>query len=205
MPGILSLASHLVTNPTLSLPITTNRIMEPLSSPTIRIALIGAGLIGPRHARTVVKNTDTELVAIVDPAPGGATLATDLGVPHFKTVAELLQSPGKPDAAIICTPNHTHVAISKELASGGVSLLIEKPVSTDIDSGEDLLRHLSLTGVVALVGHHRRFNPYMVAAKQIVDSGALGRTVAISGLWALYKPLDYFSPPRTGAKERRGV
>jgi predicted dehydrogenase len=46
-----------------------------------------------------------------------------------------------------------------------------------------------------LVGHHRRFNRYVLATKQLLSSNSLGRTVAVSGLWALYKPPEYFNPP----------
>ncbi|KAL6849457.1 hypothetical protein ACO1O0_008997 [Amphichorda felina] len=175
-----------------------------MDSPKLRIAVIGAGLIGPRHAQTVAGSKDAELIAIADPAPSGADLAAKLGVSHFKSVADLIQSPQKPDAAIICTPNHTHVPVAKELSSAGVHVLIEKPFSTDLESGQDLLAHLKTTGVQALVGHHRRFNPYMVAAKKIVSSGRLGRIVAINGLWTLHKPLEYFGAPTEWRREKTG-
>lgn len=75
------------------------------SDKRIRFAVIGAGLIGPRHAQTVMENPDTELVAIVDPLESNATLARDLDIAHYQSVTDLLASPAKPDAAIICTPN----------------------------------------------------------------------------------------------------
>jgi predicted dehydrogenase len=167
----------------------------------LSFAVIGAGLIGPRHARTIAGSSSARIVAIVDPAPAGASLATELNVAHYKSVAELLQSGDKPDAAIICTPNHTHVPVSRELSSGGVHILIEKPFSTDIASGESLLEHLKSTNVKTLVGHHRRFNPYMVRTKQIVSSGRLGDIIAVNGLWTTCKPLDYFDTP---AEWKRG-
>lgn len=176
-------------------------VQDLMSSPRLRIAIIGAGLIGPRHAQTVVTNPCTELIAIVDPLQGGADLAARLKTVHCRTVADLLASEHKPDAAIICTPNHTHVPLAKELSSGGVHVLIEKPFSADIASGRDLLQHLETTGIKALVGHHRRFNPYMVAAKQIISSGSLGTVLAISGIWATFKPPEYFDSP---AEWRRG-
>lgn len=163
-----------------------------MPSPKIKVAVIGAGLIGPRHARTVASSSETSLVAIVDPAPAGASLAVELKVPHYKSISEMLQSSDTPEAAVICTPNHTHVPISRELSTAGVHILIEKPFSTDIPSGRELLEHLRKSEVKALVGHHRRFNPYMVEAKRIVSSGTLGRIISMSGLWTLYKPMDYF-------------
>lgn len=44
-----------------------------------------------------------------------------------------------------------------------------------------------------LIGHHRRFNPYVVAAKNLIPS--LGRLIAVNGLWTTYKPPAYFDPP----------
>ncbi|CAG1963054.1 unnamed protein product [Fusarium graminearum] len=175
-----------------------------MSSSKVRIAVIGAGAIGPRHARTVANSSVAILSAIVDPAPSGAQLATELNVPHYLSIPDLLQSPDKPDAAIISTPNFTHVALSKELSSGGIHILIEKPFSTDVTSGKELVRHLEGTGVKALVGHHRRFNPYMVATKKILSSGSLGQIIAVNGLWTLYKPPEYFDAPAEWRRDNTG-
>ncbi|KAK7427264.1 hypothetical protein QQZ08_006200 [Neonectria magnoliae] len=172
--------------------------------PKVKVAVIGVGLIGPRHARTVLQSTEADLVAVVDLMPRGKVLADELGTHYYKSVTELLESPNKPDAAIICTPNHTHVPITKELSAGGVHVLIEKPFCTDIASGKALLEHLKDTKVKAIVGHHRRFNPYMVKAKEIVSSGSLGNIVAVNGIWATFKPLDYFDPPTDWRRNKTG-
>jgi predicted dehydrogenase len=50
----------------------------------------------------------------------------------------------KPDAAIVCTPNHTHVAVSKELLDNGINVLVEKPISTDVGSGKELVSRKSM-------------------------------------------------------------
>lgn len=86
-------------------------------------------------------------------------------VAHYRSAQELIASPHKPDAAIVCAPNHTHVTLAKELSAAGVHILVENPVSVDIASGRGLIEFLKDTQVKALVGHHRRFNPYVVAAK----------------------------------------
>jgi predicted dehydrogenase len=57
------------------------------------------------------------------------------------------------------------------------------------------VQHAANKNLHLLVGHHRRFNRYVLATKRLLSSSSLGRTVAISGLWALYKPLEYFNPP----------
>ncbi|KAJ5802671.1 uncharacterized protein N7503_005121 [Penicillium pulvis] len=165
---------------------------------SIKVAIIGAGLIGPRHAQSVLSNPSTELVGLVDPAATGASTAAELKTNYFPSVSALLSSPNKPDAAIVCTPNHTHVPVAKELLAGGVHVLLEKPFSETLETGRSLLEfakaperaHLKL-----LVGHHRRFNPYTRATKSVLDSGSLGRPIAVNGLWTIYKPATYFEAP----------
>ncbi|KAJ6036388.1 hypothetical protein N7540_000667 [Penicillium herquei] len=165
---------------------------------SLKVAIIGAGLIGPRHAQSVISNPSTELVGLVDPLPTGEATAADLKTNYYPTIAALLASSHKPDAAIVCTPNHTHVPITKELLAGGVHVLLEKPFSDTLETGRSLLEfahapdnaHLKL-----LVGHHRRFNPYVRATKSVLDSGSLGNVIAVNGLWTIYKPASYFKSP----------
>ncbi|KAF2019744.1 NAD(P)-binding protein [Aaosphaeria arxii CBS 175.79] len=165
-----------------------------MSSPgTIRVAIIGTGLIGPRHAEAVVKEPETDLVCIVDPNPAAASVAQRFDCPLFGSVQEMLASDSKPDAALVCTPNHTHVSVSKQLLEGGVHVLCEKPISIDVASGQDLIRCAHKNNRRLLIGHHRRFNKYVRAAKQAIPS--LGRLVAVNGLWTLYKPLSYYDSP----------
>lgn len=176
---------------------------------SIKVAIVGAGLIGPRHAQSVFSNSSTELVGLVDPAPTGEATASQLKTNYFSSVAALLDSPHRPDAAIVCTPNNTHVPIAKEFLAAGVPVLLEKPVSDTLETGRSLLEfskfheqaHLKL-----LVGHHRRFNPYVRATKAVLESGSLGRPIAVNGLWTLYKPDAYFAPPGDwrGSRTRGG-
>ena len=161
----------------------------------IRIAVVGVGLIGPRHCQTVLASPDAELVAVVDPLPQSADYASSIGTNYYSSIKDLNASPHKPDAAIVCTPNHTHVSVAKELISAGIHVLVEKPISIDIESGRDLIACAEEADVKLLVGHHRRFNPYVVAAKQELLSGSLGRMIAVSGLWTTFKPMEYFDPP----------
>jgi predicted dehydrogenase len=169
------------------------------SLPKVTIAIIGGGLIGPRHAQSVIKNPSTTLVALVDPAPHGAQVAAELNTNHYASVEALIRSPHKPQAAIICTPNATHVPIAKELATAGIDILVEKPMSTNIPSGRELIAHAKACHVKLLIGHHRRFNSYISLTKSILTSPdphtSLGRIIAISGLWTAHKPPSYFAPP----------
>lgn len=172
--------------------------------PPVRIAVIGAGIIGPRHAQSVQANPSAELVGFVDLDPHAKDVAESMGTNYYDSLVTLLEK-DKPDAAIICTPSNTHVSIAKTLLSAKVHVLVEKPIATDIPSGLSLLRlHASLgpDGAHMLVGHHRRFNPYVWRAKEIVDSGALGNIVAVNGLWAAFKPGSYFDDPTEWRRQK---
>lgn len=183
----------------------------------LKIAIIGAGLIGPRHAQAAISNSSTELVALVDPAPSGPAMAARFHTRYFPSISAMLAAAAaaasdddesnftKPDAAIVCTPNDTHVPVAKDLLSAGIHVLVEKPLSTSVASGLSLLRHAAKpehSHLKLLVGHHRRFNPYVVKTKELVESGSLGRIIAVNGLWTLYKPPEYFVPPTEWRRSR---
>ena len=107
----------------------------------VKIVIIGAGLIGPRHAESVVKCPDALLYAFVDPSPQAEAVAQRFNVPLYRDIDELLLAAGRtgdhdndknnnfPDAAIVCSPNATHVPLSKQLLAAGIHVLVEKPCS----------------------------------------------------------------------------
>jgi len=161
----------------------------------ITIAIIGAGLIGPRHAQSVVDCADAVLTGFVDPNPQADAIVESFAVPCYRSVELLLASGNAPDAAIVCTPNHTHVDISEKLLHVGLHVLVEKPVSTDVRSGAMLSEAIKASGRQLLVGHHRRFNPYVVVTKKALTEGAIGQPIAVSVLWTLCKPEFYFEAP----------
>lgn len=105
----------------------------------VKLAIIGAGLIGPRHAEAVIRDVNAELLCIVDPNPAAKAVAERFGCDYYVTIQEMLAS-AQPDGALVCTPNHIHVASSKELLKGGVHVLCEKPISIDSETGQELVR-----------------------------------------------------------------
>ncbi|KAK0111499.1 hypothetical protein ONS95_001854 [Cadophora gregata] len=163
------------------------------TSPKINIIIIGGGLIGPRHAQSIISNPSTHLLALIDPAPHGPETASSLSTHHFPSIASLFSSSlPRPAAAIICTPNKTHVPIALELIAAGIDILVEKPISTSIPEGLELIAAAEKKGVKVLAGHHRRFNPYLLAAKKALDENSLGQVVAVQGTWCLRKPAAYY-------------
>lgn len=181
-----------------------------IASTPLQIVIIGAGLIGPRHAKHVKSNPDTELYGIIDPMPSGESASKELGTNYFRSITDMIQYAKDeniqiPDGAIVCTPNHTHVKISAELASYGIHLLVEKPLSSDVSESKALKNYCKKMNVQLLVGHHRRFNPFIIETKKNLDK--VGDIIAVQGTWTLRKPYNYFqaSPWRSDSKTGGGV
>lgn len=157
----------------------------------VRIAIAGAGLIGRRHAEAIAAVPGAELHSIVDPSDAGRAYAKSIGAEWHASLAVLFEA-GKPDGVILATPNQLHVDHGLECVAAGVPALIEKPLATDLQSGGTLVAAGERAGVPLLVGHHRRHNPLIAAAKKQIADGLLGTLVAVHGMFWLMKPDDYF-------------
>jgi predicted dehydrogenase len=157
----------------------------------VRLAVMGAGLIGRRHIQHIRAEPGTELVAVVDPTEAGREAAAENGVPWHASFRDMLAAE-RADGVIVATPNQVHVENGLEAVAAGIPVLVEKPIADDLAAGERLVAAAEQAGVPLLVGHHRRHNPIMRAAREIVASGRLGRIVAVNALFWLYKPDDYF-------------
>ncbi|GGD25179.1 Gfo/Idh/MocA family protein [Sinisalibacter lacisalsi] len=156
----------------------------------LRIAIVGAGIIGHTHAATLADVRGVALSAVVDPI-AGADVAERHGVPLFTDVGALLDA-GVADAAIVASPNDTHVPITSALLRAGLPVLLEKPVANSVADGEALIAVAEETGVPVLVGHHRRHNPIIKAAKAAITAGRLGDLVTATVNSTLAKPSSYF-------------
>ncbi|MEK6217430.1 MAG: Gfo/Idh/MocA family oxidoreductase, partial [Boseongicola sp.] len=158
-----------------------------------RLALIGAGVIGRRHLDAIANTNSAELVAIVDPDPGARALADEWHVPHFQGTAEML-SAASPAGAIVATPTEHHAEPARAALNHGCHLLIEKPIATTLAEAQKIISLSEAKRAHVLVGHHRRYYPQVEKARELVQSGALGKIVTVSGQWCLKKHDEYYDP-----------
>ena len=156
-----------------------------------RIAVAGTGIIGRSHIELLRAGTGGTLSAIVDPAPAGEALAREARVPWYRSLTELLAK-DKPHGMVLATPNQLHLEQALACIEAGVPMLLEKPITATVDEGERLLKEIEAKKARVLIGHHRAHGPNMAKAKEIVDSGKLGRIVAVIGACAFLKPDHYF-------------
>lgn len=156
----------------------------------LRLVVIGAGLVGRRHARHAHRHPDFELAWIVDPDPACAELAKELGCRHATSLAKV--EPADCDAAIVATPNGDHLPSGLACLERGWATLIEKPVADTVANGEKLVSAFEAAGLPLLIGHHRRYHPSFEIARDIISSERLGSPVMASLIWAVRKPDSYF-------------
>lgn len=158
----------------------------------VRIAVVGAGMIGKRHIEVLRREPGRhELAAIADPAPEAEQLARDLGVPWYSSHEALLDRE-KPSGIVIATPNQLHVVVGLACIERNIPILVEKPVAHAVSAALALVQAADGAKVPVLIGHHRRHNPIMQKAAEVIRSGTIGSIVAVAGLWLSHKPRDYF-------------
>lgn len=160
-------------------------------SKQFRIAVIGAGVMGRDHIRYIGNEERAVLAGIADPMPAAAELAQSLGVPFFEDHKKMMDEL-KPDGVIIASPNKLHIPQGYDALERGIPTLIEKPISDDLDEAREYARAVEAKGLPVLVGQHRRHNPMVQKAKEIISAGMLGQIVSVSLHYMIYKPDNYY-------------
>lgn len=145
---------------------------------TVRVAVIGCGAIAQRrHIPEFASNPNVELVAFADPVIERAQeMATQYGGKSYASYEDLLANE-KVDAVSVCTPNYLHASISIAAANAGAHVLVEKPMATTEEEGEQMIEAARRNGVYLMVGHNQRLMPPHVKARELYESGKLGKVL----------------------------
>ena len=157
----------------------------------VRIALTGTGLAGKHHARAIEAADGVVLCAIADPAESAKVMSDKYGVPYYPVLGDMMANQ-KPDGIILATPNQVHVSGGLDCVVAGCPMLVEKPLATTAEEAKVLVDAAREAGVPVLVGHHRRYNPLIRKARELIDQGELGTILSVHGTCWLYKPDEYF-------------
>ena len=150
-------------------------------------------MIGTRHAQALSNTDKADLVAVADPAPSGAALAEQFGVPLYRDIKAVLESE-KPDGVVISTPTAHHFEPTKIALEAGCCALVEKPIMATLEEALRIQETEANSPARILVGHHRRHYSILQRAKQIIASGDIGTLVTVNGQWNTRKNEAYFDP-----------
>lgn len=157
----------------------------------VRIAVIGLQH-GWKFVDSLYKNSDFvggELAAIcgIDGRPANAPKDVPF-YPDYQTLFER----EKLDGIVAAVPNDVHLPITKDAARRGIAVMLEKPIAGMLEEARQIIEVVKKTKIVFQVGHHRRSSLLMKEAKDIIESGRLGRMIGASVMWMSKKPDPYF-------------
>ncbi len=147
------------------------------------ILIIGCGSIGERHLRCFQKTGRCEVSVCDSNAKLLQEVSSRYTVSSHASFKDAL-AVRKFDALVICTPAHTHLAIAREGAAHGAALLIEKPLAVTLDEIESTREAITQSGRFVAIAYVFHCFPWVVAARDFLLSGEIGRPLhasAVSG------------------------
>jgi myo-inositol 2-dehydrogenase/D-chiro-inositol 1-dehydrogenase len=158
----------------------------------VRIAVIGAGRMGSVHLEALRLSRTCMAVAAVDPDAAARDAAGAHVARTHATVSELLATGGF-DGVLIASPSGLHRQTVEEVAGAGVPMLCEKPCGLDVDDVRAASRAAAEAGSLLQIGYWRRFVPELVALRERIADGSLGRPQLImSHQWDEHLPSSTF-------------
>ncbi len=173
------------------------------TSPTapLRLAVVGAGVIGRHHARVALANPGLDVVALVDAVPAAATAAADeieaTGAPRPLTTATIEDAIAQTDIDVvaICSPSGMHVQLAEAALTAGKHVVIEKPLDTTMPRARQIAALATAArerGLVVSVISQHRFDPASVAVARAAHGGGFGRVTSGVASVAWFRSQGYY-------------
>lgn len=132
----------------------------------LRMAVVGAGVMGSYHARVIAQSLRCELVRIVDPdQEAGTRVAERYGTvwhPELAGFADL-------DALVVASPTEAHAPLVRAALSSDIPVLVEKPVSGELADTEELVALAEARQTPLMCGFVERFNPAILTVRQMIE------------------------------------
>ena len=142
-------------------------------SKTIKVALAGAGAFGIKHLDGIKNIDNVEVISLVGrELEKTKEIAQKYGIAHVSTQLEDSLKLAEVDAVILCTPTQMHAEQARACMNAGKHVQVEIPMADSLKDAQSLVDLQKKTGLVAMVGHTRRFNPSHQYVHQKIKSGA---------------------------------
>ena len=139
---------------------------------TIKVALAGAGAFGIKHLDGIRNIDGVEVVSLVSrDLAKTREVADQYGIRHVTTELADSLAIEEVDAVILCTPTQMHAAQAKACLQAGKHVQVEIPLCDMLRQGEEVVALQQASGLVAMCGHTRRFNPSHQFVHQKITAG----------------------------------
>lgn len=127
---------------------------------TIKVALAGAGAFGIKHLDGIQNIPDVQVVSVIGrELDKTKAVAEKYGIGHVTTELDEALALPEVDAVILCTPTQMHAAQAQAALKAGKHVQVEIPLADSLADAEAVAKLQKETGLVAMCGHTRRFNP----------------------------------------------
>lgn len=154
----------------------------------IRVGIIGYGTIARTHHRVLHDRPDAHVVAIAKP---GDAPTMEFAATHYPDHLALLER-DEIDLAVVCSPSGDHASQATDCLEAGKHVVVEKPLTLDIDAGRQAVERAQRAGLLLSVISQRRFEPQNVILKQAIGDGRLGRPVLGEVLVRWFRSQQYY-------------
>lgn len=132
----------------------------------IKVAVIGAGNMGKNHVRIYSEMSNVELIGVVDLNETiGMDIAGKFNTNYFSDYKEILNDV---NAVSIVVPTKFHYSIAKEFLSNGIDVLIEKPITINLNEADEIISLADKNKLILQVGHVERFNPAIIELSKYI-------------------------------------
>ncbi|GHO43073.1 Gfo/Idh/MocA family protein [Ktedonospora formicarum] len=145
----------------------------------LRFGIIGWGYWGPKIARNLesVSHASVSMVADLDKHRVAMVASQQPGMRTTTEINELLAS--DVDGVVIATPVRTHYQLAKQALLRGKHVLVEKPLTANVEEAEELVSLARQVGRVLMVGHTFEYSPAVNEMRKLVQSGELGKIYCV--------------------------
>ena len=140
-----------------------------------KVGIIGSGMWAGRYAASLAESQTCKLVAVAGGSRAGQYAETH-GL-RLEASPESLAAADDVEAVIVCTPHGRHVEGALPALAAGKHVLVEKPMATSLADCDRMMDAAARSGATLCVGHSRRLFPLVREAKDLLESGRLGRIV----------------------------
>jgi len=167
----------------------------------VKFAIIGLGNIGKRHAEHILQQANADLVAVCD---SDASKSKVLEVPFYQNIESLLAETNA-DVLCVCTPNYLHEAHTVAALKAGLNVVVEKPMALSTAECDRMIAAAEESDKIIFAVKQNRYNPPVVAVKNLIDEGRLGKIfmIQVNCFWnrgdSYYSQSDW-----RGKKEKDG-
>jgi len=155
----------------------------------MNILVVGAGSIGKRHLKNLLHiGIDTSNLIVVETRDDRRAEVQSLGLDNiFQSIDDATLN-HKIDAAIICSPTSLHIEHAIQLATNNVHLMIEKPLSRDLQDIDQLKNIVEENNLAVLMAYIFRFSPLTKKVKELLNNNSIGEILYVRGEFSEYLP-----------------